>query len=144
MEYEDMTVTKQSGDKGVDVVAMYQFGITTIKEVVQVKWHKGSIGGPVLDQLRGSLPYHSAIRWTITTLVSFSKGCKENAIYPGAVSNTLIDGDKLLELLIRHGICIDKKSIEIYEVKTRKHHPDFWKIKLLNSDGYLQQKMTNK
>lgn len=34
MGYEDVQVTKQSGDKGVDVVATVQFGITTVTEVV--------------------------------------------------------------------------------------------------------------
>src|SRR5262249_3418601 len=37
MGYEDVTVTKASGDYGVDVVATVQFGITTITEVIQVK-----------------------------------------------------------------------------------------------------------
>ena len=37
MGYEDVTVTQQSGNKGVDVVATVQFGITTVTEVVQVK-----------------------------------------------------------------------------------------------------------
>jgi restriction system protein len=45
MDYEDVVVTKQSGDKGVDVVANYEFGITQIREVVQVKRHQGSITG---------------------------------------------------------------------------------------------------
>lgn len=34
MDYEDVRVTKVSGDKGVDVVARVQFGITEITEVV--------------------------------------------------------------------------------------------------------------
>ena len=34
MGYEDVTVTKESGDKGVDVVATVQFGIITITEVI--------------------------------------------------------------------------------------------------------------
>jgi restriction system protein len=84
MGYEEGTVTLQSGDKGVDVVATVQFGITTVTEVVQVKRQKGSIGRPVLDQLRGALPYHKAIRGTLITLGNFSKGCAEAALFPGA------------------------------------------------------------
>jgi restriction system protein len=116
MGYEDVQVTKQSGDKGVDVVATVQFGITTVTEVVQVKRHKGSIHRPVLDQLRGALPYHKAIRGTIITLGTFTKGCKEVALFPGAAPITLIDGDRLLDLLVRHEIGIQKKPAYIFEL----------------------------
>lgn len=116
MDYEDVVVTKQSGDKGVDVVGQYQFGITQIKEVVQVKRHQGSITRPILDQLRGALPYHQAIRGTIITLGKFAQGCKDAAIYPGAAPITLIDGDKLLELLLKHGVGVKKRQATLLEI----------------------------
>lgn len=92
------------------------FGITTIREVVQVKRHKGSIGRPVLDQLRGALPYHGAIRGTIITVGTFSAGCKEGALFPGAAPITLIDGDRLIELLVRHEVGIQKKPAHVFEI----------------------------
>lgn len=116
MDYEDVVVTKQSGDKGVDVVGHYQFGITQIKEVVQVKRHQGSITRPVLDQLRGALPYHQAIRGTIITLGKFAQGCKDAAIFPGAAPITLIDGDKLMELLLKHGVGVKKRQATLIEI----------------------------
>jgi restriction system protein len=116
MGYEDVQVTKQSGDKGVDVIATVQFGITTITEVVQVKRHKGSIGRPVLDQLRGALPYHKAIRGTIITLGGFTSGCKDAALFPGAAPITLIDGERLLELLEKHEIGIQKRPASLFEL----------------------------
>lgn len=116
MGYEDVSVTKQYGDKGVDVVATAQFGITTVKEVVQVKRHQASIIRTVLDQLRGVLPFHSAIRGTVITLGKFSGGCVEVATFPGAPPITLIDGDKLIDLLFEHGVGIRKNSAVIYEI----------------------------
>lgn len=116
MGYEDVIVTKESGDKGVDVVATVQFGITTITEVVQVKRIQSNIARPILDQLRGALPYHKAIRGTLITLGNFSPGCKEAAIFPGAAPITLIDGKKLMELLVENGIGIRKRDSTIYEV----------------------------
>jgi restriction system protein len=116
MDYEDVIVTKQSGDKGVDVVGQYQFGITQIKEVVQVKRHQGSITRPVLDQLRGALPYHDAIRGTIITLGKFAQGCKAAAIFRGAAPITLIDGNKLIELLLKHGVGVKKKQMTLIEI----------------------------
>lgn len=57
MDYEDVRVTKVSGDKGVDVIARVQFGITEITEVVQVKRTETTITRPKVDELRGALPY---------------------------------------------------------------------------------------
>ncbi len=116
MDYDNVTVTKQSGDKGVDVVADFEFGITQVREVVQVKRQTGSITRPVLDQLRGALPYHQAIRGTIITLGTFAKGCKEAALYPGAAPITLIDGNKLIELMIKHEVGVKKQSHTVYEL----------------------------
>lgn len=116
MDYEDVIVTKHSGDKGVDVVGQYQFGITQVREVVQVKRHQSSITRPVLDQLRGALPYHQAIRGTIITLGKFAQGCKAAAIFPGAAPITLIDGDKLIELLLKHGVGVKKKQMTLIEI----------------------------
>ncbi|MBF0620931.1 MAG: restriction endonuclease [Magnetococcales bacterium] len=116
MDYEDVVVTKQSGDKGVDVVGNYQFGITQIKEVVQVKRQKASVGRPILDQLRGALPYHQAIRGTIITLGKFAQGCKDAALFQGAAPITLIDGDKLIELLLKHEIGVKKHQRTLLEI----------------------------
>lgn len=116
MDYENVKVTKQSGDKGVDVVADFEFGITQVREVVQVKRHAGSITRPVLDQLRGALPYYQAIRGTIITLGTFAKGCKDAAIFQGAAPITLIDGDKLMELLVKHEVGIKHRQHVVYEL----------------------------
>jgi restriction system protein len=116
MGYEDVIVTKASGDQGVDVIAKAQFGITTVTEVVQVKRHQGSINRPTLDQLRGVLPLHHAIRGTLITLGKFAGGCIEAAVFPGAAPITLIDGEKLLDLLIEHQIGIRHRPITLYEM----------------------------
>ena len=116
MGYEDVRVTGASGDRGVDLVATIQFGITTITEVVQVKRYRNTITRQVLDQLRGALPYHKAIRGTLISLGNFSSGCKEAAIFPGAAPIGLIDGDHLLELLFEHKIGIKERPAILYEI----------------------------
>jgi len=116
MGYEDVVVTKQSGDKGVDVVATVQFGITTIREVVQVKRHLGNIHRKVIDQLRGALPYHNAYQGTIITTGDFAKNCAEAAIFRGAAPIGLIDGDRLLDLLFEHRIGVQDRSATLYVV----------------------------
>jgi restriction system protein len=123
MNYVDVNVTKQSGDKGVDVVATVQFGITTFTEVIQVKRHQLNIQRPVIDQLRGALHYYKALRGTIITLGDFSKGCTEAALLPGAPPIGLINGEKLLDLLIDHKIGMRKRDVPLYEVDE-----DFFKL----------------
>lgn len=116
MGYEDVTVTKASGDYGVDVVATVQFGITTITEVVQVKRRQDSIQRPTLDQLRGALPYYKALRGTIVTLGTFSTGCINVALFAGAAPIGLIDGEKLLDLLIKYEIGMKNRPVSLYEI----------------------------
>jgi restriction system protein len=116
MDYEDVRVTKVSNDKGVDVVARIQFGITEITEVVQVKRTEGTITRPKVDELRGALPYHKAIRGTIISLGSFAKGAQEGALYVGAAPITLIDGRRLLDLCMKHEVGLKRRSVDLYEV----------------------------
>jgi restriction system protein len=116
MDYEDVRVTKVSGDKGVDVVARVQFGITEITEVVQVKRTESTITRPKVDELRGALPYFKAIRGTIISLGSFAKGAQEGALFVGAAPITLIDGKRLVDLCIKHQVGVKRRPVEIYEI----------------------------
>ncbi|AFZ67419.1 restriction endonuclease [Deinococcus peraridilitoris] len=116
MDYLDVMVTQQSGDKGVDVVATAKFGITSVREIVQVKRVAGSIGRPVVDQLRGGLHYFQAIKGTIITLGTFSAGAKTAALAPNVAPITLIDGETLLDLLFEHGVGVGRREVVLYEV----------------------------
>lgn len=112
-------MTKASGDKGMDVVGKVQVGITTITEVVQVqvKRMQNTITRPCIDQLRGALPYHKAIRGTLLTTSKFAAKCAEAALFPGAAPITLIDGDRLLELLIENNVGIRRSNaVELLDV----------------------------
>jgi restriction system protein len=109
-------VTSPTNDKGVDVVADIELGITSVREVVQAKRQKTNVQRTVLDALRGSLYRFQAVRGTIITTGNFSKGATQVAFERGAPPITLINGDKLVDLLIEHQIGVRKKSIEILEL----------------------------
>ncbi len=113
MGYENVEVTAASHDGGVDVKAKIEVGITTVIEVVQVKRYQGSISRPVLDQLRGSLHRFDAMRGTIISTGKFSSGTKEAAFEKGAAPITLIDGNKLIDLLMEHEIGVRKEQIRL-------------------------------
>lgn len=120
MGYADVETTSPTNDKGVDVVANIELGISSVREVVQVKRHKGNINRRVLDQLRGSLHRFSAVRGTIITTGGFSKGTQDAAFERGAAPITLIDGTKLLDLLIQHDIGVKKQVVEYFEFDPAK------------------------
>jgi restriction system protein len=116
MDYVDVVATAPSNDKGVDVRAVVQFGITTINEVIQVKRHRANIQRPVLDMLRGSLHRFKAQKGTIITTGDFGKGAKDAAFEMGAAPITLINGETLIDLLIEHAIGVKKKAVEYFEI----------------------------
>ena len=118
MNYQNVDVTARSGDGGVDVVGDIELGITSVREVVQVKRHRGTIQRKDLDALRGSLYRFNAVRGTIVTTSRFAKGTQAAAFATGTAPITLIDGDKLIDLLIEHGIGVHKRTIELLEVDT--------------------------
>lgn len=119
MDYEDVRVVGQSGDMGVDVVAFYKFGITRSKEVVQVKHHARNVQRHTVDQLRGALPYHGAIRGTIVALEGFAKGCTDAAVHVGGAPITLIDGEALADLLMTHGVGVDVREAKLLRFNSR-------------------------
>lgn len=120
MGYENVTTTSPTNDKGVDVVGTIELGISAVREVIQVKRHKGTINRPVLDQLRGSLHRFNAVRGTIITTGRFSKGVEEAAFERGAAPITLIDGEKLLDLLLKNEIGVNKRQVSYYDFAPEK------------------------
>ena len=132
MSYDNVRVTSRSGDGGVDVVADIELGITSVREVVQAKRHKRTIQRKDLDALRGSLHRFGAVRGTIIATSKYSKGTRDAAFEPGAAPITLIDGEKLIDLLIAHGIGVRKKTLEVLELNAQA----FAEVEeALNDDG---------
>ncbi len=116
MGYRDVYVTKASGDGGVDVVGEIELGITAIREVVQAKRHSRTIQRTVVDALRGSLFRFGAVRGTIITTSKFATGAEDTALELGAAPITLIDGEKLIDLLIEHEVGVRKRRFDALQV----------------------------
>lgn len=115
MGYEDVRVTSPTNDKGVDVTGISQNGITTVKEVIQVKRNIASnVQRKILDELRGCLHRFDAFQGTIITLSDFSKGAKDAAFEKGAAPLTLINGDKLIDMLIKNEVGMNRKTATYY------------------------------
>lgn len=120
-EEDSIEVTSYSNDGGIDVKGVLNAGnITEIKVAVQVKRWKNNISAPTVQALRGSLTVHQ--QGIIITTSKFSKGAIEEANAIGKTVISLVDGDKLLDLLFEHKIGVKAESYTLYTIDD-----EFWK-----------------
>ena len=111
---ETIEVTSKSHDGGIDVRGILNAAeLTEVRAAVQAKRWKNNVHSPVVQALRGSLTVHE--QGIIITTSKFSKGAIEEAQASNKVSISLIDGEKLLDLLIKHKVGV---KIEEYSVHT--------------------------
>jgi restriction system protein len=113
MGYDNVTVTGRSGDWGIDVVADIEIGILQLRTAVQVKRMKGNVQRPVVSQLRGDMALLDVDQGMIITTGGFSQGAKDVARVRNVTPITLIDGDRLTDLLIEYGIGVRRETIEV-------------------------------
>ena len=109
--YENVTVTKRSGDKGIDVIANLTVGgITNVKTVVQVKrWGNKKVSGAEIAQLRGSAETDQ--RGLVITTSDFTKDGIDEAQAPNKMPVSLVNGEKLVQLLIKYGVGVKKQEL---------------------------------
>jgi Restriction endonuclease/HB1, ASXL, restriction endonuclease HTH domain len=113
--FEDIEVTNYSGDRGIDVRATRTLGgVTDVKTAVQVKRWSGNVPGKIVNQLRGSLDPDE--RGLIITLSTFTRDATVEATAPARPPITLIDGQKLLDLLIDNEIGVTSRPASILEL----------------------------
>ena len=111
MDYKKVQVTGQTRDGGIDVVADLESGITRIRHVIQAKRQEAPVGIAVVDRLRGSLHRGGEGLQTVGTIITtsnFTKGARDAAVEKGVAPITLIDGEALLDLLVKHGFTVKK------------------------------------
>jgi HJR/Mrr/RecB family endonuclease len=115
--YENVNVTKRSGDKGIDINANLTVGgITNVKTVIQVKRYgiNNKIDGKIIAQLRGSSEVDQ--RGLVITTSEFQKSAIEEAKASNKMPVSLVNGDKLIELLIKYGVGIKKDQLTILSI----------------------------
>ena len=89
-------------------------GVTKINAAVQAKRWKKNVQAPTVQGLRGALTVHE--QGIIITTSGFSKGAINEAQEQGKAKISLIDGDKLIELLIKHRIGVVAEKHTIYSL----------------------------
>lgn len=129
MGYENVEVSRFSGDKGIDITAKKVYGLTEIDHVFQVKRWRHSIQAKQIREFFGAMAQKKeADIGTFITLSEFSLGAKEavKELRSQAII-TLIDGKTLINLLKEHQVGIAKESVDIYNTVSGYFKQDFKK-----------------
>lgn len=103
-------VTPYSKDGGIDVIASIDFGVNTLRTAVQVKRYKGNIPPDPIRSLRGVVSRQNFKQGVFITLSGFTKDTHKE--FNDDESIVLIDGEKLIQLMGRYGLGIEKRQIE--------------------------------
>lgn len=113
--FEQVNVTRRSGDGGIDVRGTLVVGdVIRTRMAVQVKKWKPNIQAPTVQQVRGSLGTHE--QGLIITTSDFSSGAREEAERANAVPVALMNGDQLVALLVENNIGVHRNSYDLLEL----------------------------
>jgi restriction system protein len=108
-------VVGKSGDEGIDgIIKQDQLGLETI--YIQAKRWQGVVGRPEIQRFAGALQGQRARKGVFITTSSFTK---EALAFPDSIATTiiLVDGARLAELMIDHGVAVTKvKEYPIHRV----------------------------
>jgi restriction system protein len=110
------TVTGKSGDGGIDgVIKQDKLGLDVV--CIQAKRWDGAVGRPVVQGFVGSMDYIRARKGVIMTTSTFTKDALDFVDRIEGKKVVLIDGDRLAELMIEHGLGVTTtKAYELKEV----------------------------
>ena len=115
--YENVEVTKRSGDKGIDVKGNLTVGgLTNVKTVIQVKRYKkgNNISGKYITQLRGSAEVDQ--RGLIITTSNFTKDAKNESKAMNKMPVALVNGGKLIDLLFKYKVGVKEDIVSVFSI----------------------------
>jgi restriction system protein len=117
--FEDVEVTKRSGDGGIDVRGVLTVGgVTRVKTAIQVKRWGHNVPDRIVRELRGSIG--PAEQGLIITTSGFTKAATKEAEMAGRAPVTLINGDLLTELLAEYEIGVTRQSRPVLQLNETK------------------------
>lgn len=113
--FEDVVVTKYSGDGGIDLRGRLAVGgVTDVRTAIQVKRWSNSVSGRTVRELRGGLGPHE--RGLVITLSDFTKDARKESEAADRSPISLINGDRLVDLLIENEIGVSRRRVTILEL----------------------------
>lgn len=116
--FEDVHVTKQGADGGIDGYGDFRQRAVRIKSAFQAKkWQEGnSVGRPEIDKFRGAIQGDYDHGVFITTS-RFTKEAQASSFKKGAITILLLDGDAVAQLMVERGIGVNKEPIYLLDLE---------------------------
>ena len=124
--YENVEVTRRTGDKGIDVVANLTVGgLTDVKTVIQAKRYKkgNNISGKYITQLRGSAEVDQ--RGLIITTSDFTRSALNEAKAPNKMPVGLVNGENLIDLLFSYKIGVKEQIVSVFSLDSEFFDNEF-------------------
>jgi hypothetical protein len=113
--FEDVEVTKRSGDGGIDVRGVLTVGgVTRVKTAIQVKRWANNVPDRIVRELRGSIG--PAEQGLIITTSGYTKPAIREAEMTERAPVALINGELLVELLAEHEIGVKRESRPVLQL----------------------------
>jgi restriction system protein len=110
--FTDIEITNYIGDGGIDGYGNLEMGVVKVKAAFQVKrWHQ-NVPRPNIDQFRGAIQGKFDQGIFITTS-DFSEEAKKASSVPGAVPIVLINGDKVVDIMLEKGLGVKQEPLTI-------------------------------
>jgi restriction system protein len=114
--YEQLQVTKRGADRGVDGHGLFRQGVVSIRSAFQAKrWTKNPVSRPEIDKFRGAIQgdYDHGV---FLTTGRFTADAEAASIKKGAISLLLLDGDTIAESMIRNGIGVVRRPVQLFDL----------------------------
>lgn len=114
--YENLQVTKKSGDGGIDGFGDFRQGVVRIKSAFQSKrWKKNPVSRPDIDTFRGAISGEFDHGVYLTTN-RFTSEAQAASIKRGAIPIMLLDGQSIADLMIEKGFGVRKQTVYLLEI----------------------------
>jgi len=128
--YEQLKVTARGADRGIDGFGLFRQGVVTIRSAFQAKrWRQNPVSRPEIDKFRGAIQGDYDHEVFLTT-GRFTADAEAASIKKGAISLLLLDGDAIAESMIRNGIGVVRRAVQLFDLD-----PEFFRFPA--ADGFL-------
>ena len=128
--YEQLHVTKRGADRDIDGHGLFRQGVVSIRSAFQAKrWRQNAVTRPEIDKFRGAIQgdYDHGV---FLTTGRFTADAEAASIKKGAISLLLLDGDAIAESMIRNGIGVVRRPVQLFDLD-----PEFFRFPA--ADGFL-------
>lgn len=112
--FSDVQVTKKSNDGGIDGYGKLKVGLAFMNVAFQCKrWNETKVGRVEIDTFRGAIQgeFEQGLYFTTS---SFTENAAKKSIKPGAVPIVLIDGEMIVDFMMKNEFGVEHDDLPIF------------------------------